>query len=689
MIPQEILKVWQSKIHTNRTVRSKSLFSNSSSSKTRLFALIPLAVAVAKICATAAEITVQTDKPGAAVSPTLYGAFFEDINRAGDGGLYAELVQNRSFEDNASLIAWTPLVSSNAVANFELDKSSPLNANNPTSLKIHIEKTGGERVGVFNQGFKGIIATGKAPETSEKWKQQFAAAQRSPANGLAVVGGEKYRFSVYVRAEDFSGKLAVSLETQSGEILAQERIKGIGKDWKKFELTLAPKTSDSDARLVLSTEKPGTLWLDMVSLFPRYTWKNRGLRPDLAQMMADMKPGLLRFPGGSYSEGAVLAHAWRWKETLGDVAQRPGNWNIWGYRSTCGLGFHEYLQLAEDLGAQPLYVAHVGMAEKDFVPVDQIKPWIQDVLDAIEYANGPVTSKWGALRAKHGHHAPFNLKYVEIGNENGMGYSWGGGNRADYLPRYQAFFERIKRVYPDIVTIANIHTEPDAPADMVDEHYYETSDWFFKAATQYDQYDRAKPKLYVGEYAVKDDAGHGNMRAALGEAAFLTGLERNADVVTMSSYAPLFTNPHWEKWKPDAIVFDNTRCYGTPTYHVQKLFASNRPDVELPVTLPESMNAFPMLFAAAGLKKDSGDLILKVVNRGSQPESLDIQLPGLTGEFSKGTCTELSAESPTDENSFAQPEKIFPKVSALPEFKPGGSQLFLPYSVTVLRWSKK
>jgi alpha-L-arabinofuranosidase len=662
--------------------------SNMPSHKAHLL-LMPLA-AVAVISAAAAEITVQMDKPGATVSPTLYGAFFEDINRAGDGGLYAELVQNRSFEDNASLIAWTPLTNANAVATFELDRSSPLNPNNPTSLKIHIEKTGGGRVGVFNQGFKGIVSPIKAPETSEKWLQQFADAQRKPENGLAVVAGEKYRFSVYARAQDFSGKLAVSLQTQSGEILAQNAIQNIGKDWEKFELALAPKNSDSDARLVLSVDRPGTLWLDMVSLFPRDTWKNQGFRPDLAKMMADIQPGLLRFPGGSYSEGHILADAWRWKQTLGDVAQRPGNWNIWGYRSTGGLGFQEYLQLAEVLGAQPLYVAHVGMAEKDFVPMDQLGPWIQDVLDAIEYANGPVTSKWGAMRAKAGHPAPFHLKYVEIGNENGMGYSWGGGNRADYLPRYKAFYEAIKSHYPDIVCIANIHTEPDAPADMVDEHYYESSDWFFKNATRYDHYDRSKPKLYIGEYAVKQDAGNGNMRAALAEAAFLTGLERNADVVKMSSYAPLFTDPYWQKWKPDAIIFDNTRCYGTPSYHVQKLFANNRPDVELPVVLPATTNAVPMLFAAAGIKKGSGDLILKVVNRGGQPESLNINLAGLAGKYSEGVCTELSANSPTDENSFAQPAKISPKVSALPFFSGEDRvHVFPPYSVTVLRWSGK
>lgn len=635
-----------------------------------------------------AEIKIHLDKPGAAVSPTLYGAFFEDINRAGDGGLYAELLQNRSFEDHATLIAWTPLTSSNATASFELDRSVPLNANNPTSLRIHIGKTGGARVGVFNQGFKGIVATGKFPEATQQWRDDFEAAQRKPVNGLAIAGRAKYRFSAHMRGQDLSGRILVSLETQAGEVLARGHIDAVQPRWKKFELTLSPKKSDADARLVISTTASGTLWLDQVSLVPRDTWKGRGLRPDLAQMMADMKPGLFRFPGGSYSEGHVLAHSWRWKEHIGDIAERPGTWNIWGYRSTGALGFHEYLQLAEDLGAEPLYVAHVGMAEKDFVPMDELEPWIQDVLDAIEYANGPVTSKWGALRAKHGHPAPFNLKYVEVGNENGMGYPWGGGTRADYLPRYKAFYERIRAAYPQIVIVANIHTEPDVPADIVDEHYYETSDWFFEAAKMYDGYDRAKPKVYVGEYAVKQDAGNGNMRAALGEAAFLTGLERNADVVVMSSYAPLFANPHWQKWTPVAILFDNTQVYATPSYHVQAMFATNRPDVVLPVSLPESAKTVPMLFAAAGLKRDSGDVILKAVNRSAEPMSVHVELAGRVADYSQVTCTELSAAALNDENSFEQPTNIAPKNCTITGLNQSGRHTFRPYSVTVLRWSK-
>ena len=653
-----------------------------------LLMLIQLAAAGSMISASAADLAIRMDRPGVKVSPTLYGAFFEDINRAGDGGLYAEMVQNRSFEDNPHLIAWTPLTNSNAEVTFALDRTLPLNSNNPTSLKIQITKTGGGRLGIFNQGFKGIVAPGKAPDLSKKWRVQFAAAQCKPDNGLAVQAGKKYLFSLYARQQDFSGRLAISLEMQSGEVLARKSIEGLGKDWKRFRQVLAPDKTDKNARLVIAVDKPGTLWLDMVSLFPRHTWKNHGFRPDLARMLAGMKPGVLRFPGGSFSEGHILADAWRWKETIGDVAVRPGTWDIWGYRSTSGLGFQEYLQLAEDIGAEPLYVANVGMAEKGFVPLNQIQPWIQDVLDAIQYANGPVASKWGALRARNGHPQPFHLKYVEIGNENGMGYPWGGGTRADYLPRYKLFYLAIKSRYPDIVCIANIHTEPDAPADMVDEHYYESADWFFKAAAKYDHYDRRKPKIYVGEYAVKKGAGNGNLLAALAEAAFLTGLERNADVVKMSSYAPLFTNPYWQKWKPDAIVFGNTRCYGTPSYYVQKLFANNCPDVELPVTLPETTNTVPILFAAAGLKQDSGELILKVVNRSPEAATMEIRLVGGKGSYRRGVGTELSDAAPGAENSFENPHNVYPQISRLPALDSETPHTFAPYSATVLRWEK-
>jgi alpha-L-arabinofuranosidase len=639
----------------------------------------------------AADLVIRADKPGAAVSPTLYGAFFEDINRAGDGGIYAEMVQNRSFEDAQEPIAWALVKSGGAEGAIALDTARPLNDKNPTSLRIEVTRAaatpGG--VGIANEGFKGVPLQGKDPNERalKAWATRSAEAAKKSKEGMNVVQGKEYLLSVYARGTP-GAAITATLETQDGKALAQQAIGGLGDSWKKFELRLTALASDSNARLVVSSNTVGTVWLDMVSLFPKETYKERanGFRPDLVQMMLDMHPGLLRFPGGSFSEGAVLKDAWKWKETIGDVAERGSNWNIWGYRTTNGIGFHEYLQLAEDLGAQPLFVAHVGMAEKGFVPVNELEPWIQDVLDAIEYANGPVTSKWGGARARNGHREPFHLKYVEIGNENGMGYSWGGGTRADYLPRYKAFYERIKAKYPEIVAIANIHTEPDVPADVVDEHYYESSDWFFKNASMYDAYDRKKPKVYVGEYAVKPDGGNGNMRGALGEAAFLTGVERNADVVTMTSYAPLFTNPPWQRWQPNAIAFNNTTAYGTPSYHVQAMFAGNRPDVVVPVEMPPAAGA-AALFASAGTKNDSGDLIVKVVNRDGKAAQVGLKVVGPAGPFAGGTRIELSAATPADENTFANPTKVAPRTTKLtgtPEVME-----FPPYSVTVLRWSRR
>jgi len=647
----------------------------------------------------AGEIVIHADKPGVRVAPTLYGAFFEDINRAGDGGLYAEMVQNRSFEDYPGVpLGWTVEEEGGMKAKMALDRSEPLNGNNPTSLRIEISGTGG-RAGVFNRGFKGIIAPDKQPDTSKAWLARYEAAQHVPADGMVTHAGQEYRLSFYARAKDFTGPVAVSLE-RDWDVLATGTVGEISMGWTRYEVNLRTlnEAEDEDAdtvpgggdtRLMISATTSCTLWIDMVSLMPKQTYNGHDsiYRSDLLKMIADMRPGLLRFPGGSFSEAHFLKDAWRWKTTIGDVAQRPGHWDIWGYRSTDGLGFHEYLQLAEDLGAEPLYVAHVGMAEIGFVPVDQLGPWIQDVLDAIEYANGPVTSKWGALRAKAGHPAPFGLKYVEIGNENGEGFSWGGGTRGDYLPRYKAFYEAIKKAHPEITTLANIDTEPDAPAEMVDEHHYESAEWFFKAATLYDHYDRKKPKLYVGEYADTKDVGLGNMRAALGEAAFMTGMERNSDVVRMSSYAPLFSNRQWQRWKPDAIVFDSTRVYGTPSYYVQAMFGANRPDVVVPVELPAETGTAPRLFAVAGIAgQGRGDLILKVVNRGSEAVTAGVRVEGLGDGAHLETVTELSAGSLTDENTFEEPEKVAPKTSDMP-YEPKATHTFPPYSVTVLRWS--
>jgi alpha-L-arabinofuranosidase len=532
----------------------------------RLFLLLWAAA----ICASAADaplrLTVDVDRPGFKVSPMLYGIFFEEINRAGDGGIYAEMIQNRSFEDDAAEpIAWTMLK-----GQIALDRSQPLNTNNPTSAKL----TG--PFAIANDGFRG--GAQKAPDDRtrlEDWRRKFEES----ATGLHIERGKKYDLTLYARG---AGNLAVALQTRDGKPLASGRLTGLGPKWKKFSATLEAKASDTSARLVVSGNQPGPVWLDMVSLFPRDTWKGHGLRPDLMETIAAIRPAFVRFPGGCYVEGDRLENAFRWKNTVGDPAERPGHWNMWGYRSNDGLGYHEYLQMCEDLGAEPLFVINCGMShvEQRRQSGPPVEEFVQDALDAIEYANGPVSSKWGALRAKAGHPAPFGLKYLQIGNENGGPL---------YHRHYAAFHDAIKAKYPNIQLIAcDWQGLPrNRPLDIIDSHSYSSPAEFRRMSTRYDRYDRNGPKVYFGEYAVTRECGTGNVQAAVAEAAFMTGLERNSDVVIMSSYAPLLVNPPWKRWNPNAIVFDQSRVYGTPSYWVQTMFSANRPDHALPVQLDQ------------------------------------------------------------------------------------------------------
>jgi alpha-L-arabinofuranosidase len=634
-------------------------------------------------------VDIDAAAPGTPVSPTLYGAFFEEINRAGDGGLYAEMLQNRSFEDAPEPVAWTLLKPAGAEASWSLDASEPLNANNPHSLRLNITRVAGGRVGIANDGFKGAPLDGKeaTAKAVADWLPKFAAAAKKSSDGLKIRANEFYPLSFYARAGGgFNGRVTATLECPDGSVLARAEIIGIGAGWQKFTAALKPSADETNGRLVLATTATGTLWLDMVSLFPAATYKLRpnGTRRDLAGMMADLHPAFLRFPGGSFVEGLMLADAYRWKRTIGDVAARPGFQGIWGYRSTDGLGYHEYLQLCEDLGAEPLFVSNCGMSEKEFAPPDKMPEWIQDTLDAIEYANGPATSPWGAQRARNGHPLPFNLRYVEIGNENGLDYFWGGGNEAQYTERYRPIYQAIKARYPNIITIAN--SRADAPIEVLDEHYYETSEWFQEHATLYDHYDRHGPKIYVGEYAVTKGCGNGNLKAALGEAAFMTGLERNGDVVAMSSYAPLFANPAWERWHPDAVFFNAAHVYGTPSYHAQAMFAANRADTCLPLKISGGMpGSAPALFAVAGRRRATGELILKVVNPGSQPVSATINLHGGGPVAATGRALVMASPSAADENSFAEPAKVLPRDEPLTNAASSFRYNFRANSIAILR----
>lgn len=504
-------------------------------------------------------ITADTAAKGVPVPASLYGVFFEEINHAGDGGLYGELVRNRSFEDDTQLAGWKLVnyasVNGGTVAIGSVT-ANPLNAQNPTALQVQItEVPKGGWVGTANEGY---------------W-------------GIPVRKGKKYLFSQYARRDERfgDGKLIVRLESADGKkVYAEAKLPALTGEWQRQTATLTAKEDDPKARLAVLGDRPGKIWLDTVSLFPKDTFKGRenGLRADLAEMVASLKPGFFRFPGGCFVEGDRMAGGYRWKNTIGDIAERPGRACLWGYRSTEGLGYHEYLQLCEDVGAVPLLVVNCGMAHRDVIPMDQLEPWVQDALDALEYANGPVTSKWGAMRARAEHPKPFNVGFVEIGNENGG---------PAYNERYARFYDAIRKAYPEVKLIANLWggLPTSRGYDLIDEHYYYDPNWFFQNANRYDNYSRTGPKIFVGEYAVTSGAGTGNLVAGLSEAAFMMGMERNADVVNLAAYAPLFVNVNDRKWNPDAICFDGTRVYGTPSYHVQRMFAEARPDVSLPTTV--------------------------------------------------------------------------------------------------------
>lgn len=495
----------------------------------------------------AATISVQVDTPGHKIAPTLWGIFFEDINLSADGGIYPELVRNRSFEDSEKPEFWQFANIGDAKCEATIDSSRPLNPLNKRSLCIKVD-------GTFTLENRGYY-------------------------GMGITAGERFTLRVALRGNNVSGTVFAKLIGSDGKELAAGEFKNIGSSWKYQSIELTASASDAKAKLQLSGSGSGTLFLDMISLLPKTTWKDHGLRPDLASAMSALKPSIFRFPGGCWVEGETIDRMYDWKKTIGDVDSRTPLWNIWQYNATHGIGYHEYLQMAEDLGAEPLFCINVGMSHREVVPMAQMGRWVQDALDALEYANGPTNSFWGGLRARNGHPAPFNMKFMEIGNEN--------GGQA-YNERWAVFHHAIKAKFPDVQLIANDwqgnvprHPKPD----LVDEHYYNTPEFFMKQANRYDNYDRTGPKIFVGEYAVTRNTGKGNLRGAIGEAAFMTGMERNSDVIAMAAYAPLFCNANHKRWPVNLINFDSTRWFGIPSYYVQKLFSEHRGDVVLPTTV--------------------------------------------------------------------------------------------------------
>ena len=511
------------------------------------------------------DINIDINNKGPKISPTHYGIFFEDINHAADGGLYAELIQNRSMEDSETQpVHWNAVHNGKSKSVIELTAEDPLNGAHQKSLRVMITAADEQNLaGVQNDGY---------------W-------------GINVVKGREYKLSFWAKSDKkYKGVLKALLRSQ-GEVrfLGEVNIPvKLNEKWQKFTTVIKATGNDPKAVFELLANTPGTFQLDVVSLFPP-TFKGRenGMRPDLAHMLADMKPKFMRFPGGCFVEGQQSPeNAFRWERTIGPIEERPGHKNVnWGYRTTDGIGFHEYLQLAEDLGARPLYVVNVGIWHGGYTPLDSLQSWIDECMNALEYANGDITTKYGAMRAKNGHPEPFNIEYLEIGNEN---YNFHLDTNRDqsinYPERYKMFYDAIKAKYPNMVCIGNVESwgtdnpswRNDYPVEMVDEHYYRNPQWFAERFHKYDNYDRNRYKVYVGEYAVTSQFGKvGNLNAALGEAVYMMGMENNSDVVPLNSYAPIFVNENNVAWAPDMIRFNSERCMGTPSYYVQKLFPNN------------------------------------------------------------------------------------------------------------------
>ncbi|XP_028761340.1 alpha-L-arabinofuranosidase 1 [Neltuma alba] len=599
----------------------------------------------------AALVVDASGASGKPIPETFFGIFFEEINHAGAGGLWAELVSNRGFEAGgpnvpSNIDPWT-IIGNELTINVSTDRTSCFERNKvAVRLEVLCDSEGdntcpADGVGIYNPGF---------------W-------------GMNIEQGKKYKVIFYVRSTG-PINLKVSLTDSNGVAkIASTDIKASASDvsnWTKMETVLEASQTNHNARLQFTTTSKGVLWLDQVSAMPTDTYKGHGFRSDLAKMLEDLKPSFMRFPGGCFVEGEWLRNAFRWKETIGPWEERPGHFgDVWMYWTDDGLGYFEFLQLAEDLGTLPIWVFNNGISHNDEVDTSAVLPFVQEALDGIEFARGDPTSKWGRVRAAMGHPEPFNLKYVAIGNED--------CGKKNYQGNYLKFYNAIRSAYPDIQMISNCDasSRPLAhPADFYDYHVYTSANDMFTRAQVFNRASRDGPKAFVSEYAVNGrDAGTGSLLAALAEAGFLVGLEKNSDIVHMISYAPLFVNANNRRWNPDAIVFNSFQSYGTPSYWVQKFFSESSGATLLNSSLQTTSFS---LVASAISWQDSADkknyIRIKVVNFGSTGVNLEISVNGLdqySAELSGATKTVLTSAKVMDENSFSQPKKVAPMQSAL------------------------
>jgi alpha-L-arabinofuranosidase len=615
----------------------------------------------------------------------MWGVFFEDINMGADGGIYAELVKNRSFEFNKPMMGWKILGKPATEGDFGVINRGKENIANPRFLRVTLHNNTKGSLGLNNEGFR----------------------------GMGIKNGLRYDFSVMYRQTASNIKMHIELVNEKGESIggASATTSFTGTDWKKQSVSFTASATELKAKMNIWLEGDGVIDLDMVSLFPEDTWKKRpgGMRADMIQMLADMKPGFIRFPGGCIVEGFDLSQRYQWKKTIGPIEERQLMINRWNfefahrpapdYFQTFGLGFFEYFQLAEDIGAEPLPILNCGMAcqfnSAELVPVEDLDPYVQDALDLIEFANGDINTKWGKIRSELGHPAPFNLKLLGVGNEN-----WG----PQYLERLKVFTKAIKAKYPAIKLVNSSGTDPNGGrfdylntelrsmnADIIDEHYYRRPEWFFSNARRYDNYPRNGSKIFGGEYAAQSDktVSENNKNCwitALSEAAFMTGLERNADVVSMASYAPLFAHIDGWQWTPDLIWVNNLQSYGTPDYYVQQLYSLNKGTKVVPITLNNDVVAGQdSLYATACIDAKTNELIIKIVNASAREQTNTLALEGVKKLAAQGVLTVLQSDNLYSANSFDQPQKVAPKESVLAVKGKKINLIAAAYSFSVLR----
>ncbi len=629
------------------------------------------------------QLEVDIENIVAEIQPSMYGVFFEDINFAADGGLYAEMVKNRSFEFDNPKMGWQEPNSNRHSHNNESGIAKIINYSdargNYNFARISVNKDSGYEL--INESYRGM-----GIKEGESYNLKFQAA---PQTGEI----SRIKFEFINEEGQGLGGTEVAIETANS--------------WKTYKTSLQASSTEERAKLKISFTGTGEIDLDMISLFPKDTWKGRenGLRKDLVQMLADLNPGFLRFPGGCIAEGRTLEKRYQWKKTIGPVEEREVLVNRWNtefrhkftpdYFQSFGLGYYEYFLLAEDLDAEALPILSVGIACQyntgEMVPLEDLDPYVQDALDLIEFANGTADSKWGSIRAEMGHPEPFNLKYIGIGNEQ-----WG----PEYIERYEVFHKKIREEYPEIEIVSGSGPNPDGDffefgweeltklnTDIIDEHYYRSPQWFRDNADRYDDYDRNGPKVFAGEYAAhpentEDGPKENNWEAALSEAAFMTGLERNADIVHLTSYAPLMAHKDAWQWAPDLIWFDNLKVYGTPNYHVQKLYGNN-PGTEV-VNIKSNGKALTgenSLYASAVINAKENQVIIKVVNTGDQKNKIALDFSRRVAK--KAEVIQLHHSDLKAHNSFENPDKILPEEKEI-----RGHTIELPaYSFTVLKYN--